>query len=320
MTSRGALALAVVAALGASAGCARRERAFGPDDAPALALDGWTPGRHTRPPSPQTPVPFSTARASLAPGTACLVSLRSTVLYGSFELRVLDESTRPLARRRVNRLGDNLDLLAVAAPPDGRLFVELIQPARSGPLDVELGALAIHAVSPDTAAPVAAELARQFEIETGRLAAPVEANLVPNADFSEDDEVRGTPADWSAYVAAEVDAGMHVLRAEGTPFGERPYLATGPVVVRPGARYLALCRLRVREGTVVFRIVDYDEVADLGVAPEVSAEDGAVERVLEFTPGTARAVRLWLAPGASGSAAAFELHAIQLERLPENAS
>jgi hypothetical protein len=182
----------------------------------------------------------------------------------------------------------------------------------------EIGELRVVEVEPTSASAVADRLAADFERETGRAADPESDNLVPNGRFAADDELRGVPVDWCAYSTTVVDPTTHTLRARGAPFGERPYLATGPVAIVPGRRYRAECRIRVGDGAVVFRAMDYDEIVVLGSSATAVPSSEFTARVLEFdAPPAAKAVRLWLAPVEPGASAEFELRAMQLEMLPE---
>jgi hypothetical protein len=245
-----------------------------------------------------------------------LLALRLELEEGAVELNVERASAGPI-RRSITRLGPYLALVPLVAQGE-TLTASLVQVARSGPVRVELGSLRIQPVEPDTIESAALAISSEFERETGRLADPASDNLVPNADFVEDDEVRGLPAHWSSYAEVTVDRDAHVVVVAGAPYKGRPFLATGPVPLISGRRYRAECRLRVEHGTLDFRAVDYDELTVLAAlsVETVGAEFGVFS--LEFVaPPEARAVRLWLAPRTSGDGGSFELRTMQLELLPE---
>ena len=138
-------------------------------------------------------------RGALAAAIVLLVAVRLALRSGGVECVVEGPAGEPLARRRVALAGENLALLPVRAL-DGPAQLSIIHAGGSGPLEAELREVALYRVEEGTAAGVAAAIAAQFERETGRTADPAAGNLVANADFAGDDEVRGTPADWLAYV------------------------------------------------------------------------------------------------------------------------
>jgi hypothetical protein len=149
------------------------------------------------------------------------------------------------------------------------------------------------------------------------MADPASENLVANPDFRADDEVRGTPVDWFAYVETDFDAASHELRASGSPGPWRPYLATGPIRIEPGRRYRAVCRLAVDRGAVRFRAVDFDELTEIATSEPLPAGGGAVERELVFEATAASpAVRLRFDPVDEGADADFRVVVVQMEELP----
>jgi hypothetical protein len=304
--------LALVAAAVFAAGCSAAPR---PDSGPVAS--GLAAGRYAREAVPESARLFPPAAVSVD-GGVCLVALRSTILEGALDLRVRDGAGRLLGSRRVARPGENLHLIAVVPPPDRQMLIECVQTARAGSVDVEIAGIDVWATTPEAVGGMAERISREFERATNRIADPSAENLVPNADFAEDDDVRGTPADWSAYVTTEVVPGAHSVRAAGAPPPGRPYLATGPIPVEPGARYRASCRVGAQSGAVVFLAMDYDEMREIAAAAPVSAGDEG-ERSLELEAGGTRAVRLWLAPPAPGAAATFDLREMRLERLPDGA-
>jgi hypothetical protein len=249
------------------------------------------------------------------PNQRYLVVVRLTLEEGAVDVTV-GRSSEGRVTRSITRLGPYLALLPVVAQGDS-LSVSLLQKARSGPVRVELGSLRIQAVEPDTIESAAAALVSQFEGETGRIADPISDNLVPNANFAEDDEVRGLPAHWSAYADVTVDDETHVVSVTGAPYEGRPFLASGPVALIPGRRYRAECRLRNTGGALEFRAVDYDE-RDVLAATEVepSGPEFGAHTLELVAPPDAKAVRLWLAPRTIGGGGSFELRTMQLELLP----
>lgn len=245
---------------------------------------------------------------------AMIIAVRSTLCAGAYEL-VTTVGGVEFSRRRVDRIGENLSLLPL--PPDAVASISVYQSANAGPLDVDFERVDTMRMTPNWASDNARELASSFEAETGQLADPVVGNLVPNASFAADDEVRGTPADWFAYVETSTNVLERKLRVWGTAPGRRPYLATGPMRVESGRRYRVLVRLTVREGAVALRVADYEELRVVADAGTVSAADGSVERRVEFTASDAdRAARIRFEPLTAGERADFEISAIQMELLP----
>lgn len=279
-------------------------------------VEGWREGRLVE---PATEAPRTIARLESIPGgssEAVLFRLSLEIGTGTTEARLVGPDGTVLHARRISLLGANRIYLAGPGALSS-YTIDVVQPGRTGPVDVTLGELARTDGFVLDPAIQAMRDAEAFERETGRLADPAVGNLVPNADFKEDDEVRGAPKDWLAYVATERDAASRTLLAAGAPMGRRPYLAAGPVRLEAGRRYRALARLEVLEGEVVVKAVDYDETADIGRAEPVLAGEGLTERVFEIDGSRARAARLWFAPPAPGAPARFVIHAVQLELLPE---
>jgi hypothetical protein len=247
-------------------------------------------------------------------GAPSLVAVRLVIVRGAVDCVVSDGATE-LARRRVERLGDDLVVLAVRAT--GAATLTIAQAPKTGPLDAELRGATLYAVSARTASAAAGAIAEAFERETGRSGDPAVENLVANPDFAADDEVRGTPADWYAYVDTAFDPATHALHVEGPAPARRPFLATGPVKVEAGRRYRATWRMAVARGTVVVRGVDYDELATVFAEPPVDA-GGPIERSLEFIPPAGcRAVRLRFEGTAAGVDTAFDVSIVQIEALPD---
>jgi hypothetical protein len=221
----------------------------------------------------------------------------------------------PVEARRISRLGEGLVILPIG--PAGGEARLTIRSGGAGPTDVEVRDVRVGRVRPDLASASAALVAHDFEIETGHLADAADDNLIANADFAADDEVRGTPADWFAYVDTDVDAASRVLSARGTAPDGRPLLATGPVRVRPGRRYRATVRIAVDAGAVVARVVDYDECVTVAETEPLGPGGPTGDATLEFVaPAHTHAVRLRLDPVQRGEAAALRLTAAQLELLP----
>ncbi len=250
-------------------------------------------------------------RVPCVSGRSYLLAMRLTLEYGALEIHVGNTV------RRITRLGPYLAIVPYLSRQSG-VEVMLWHPERTGPIRFIFHSLRIQEVEPDTVAAAAVRLEAEFEEETGRMADPVSDNLVPNADFEEDDEVRGLPAHWSAYTDVEIDQDEHVLSVNGTPYEGRPALATGPAALVPGRRYRAECRVRVVEGELSFRAMDYDELNVLASASLDGGDRDFEAYTLEFVaPGDAKAVRLWIAPERKDSGVRFDLRAIQLELLPE---
>lgn len=266
--------------------------------------------------STATPVAIATAIPIevLERRTSMLVELRSSLRSGAIDVVAIADGEER-SRRRVERIGENLILIFI--PSSSGATLDLVQVANAGPLDVEIKRASFYELEPDFARDVAADAAADFEAETGQLADPLVENLVPNASFATDDEVRGTPADWFAYVETSTNVLERRLRVWGTAPGRRPYVATGPMRVEAGRRYRILVRLTVRDGAVALRVADYEELRVLVDLGSVSAADGPVERRVDFTASDAdRAARIRFEPATPGVPADFEITAIQMELLP----
>ena len=244
-----------------------------------------------------------------------LVAVQVAVDAGAVDV-VVSAGQAEFARRRMARVGRNLALLPVAGAPGGTAAVHLEAPSSGPSASARLVDVRLFETSTRDAAALATAVARDFERETGRMANPAVENLVANPDFAADDEVRGTPADWYAYVPTAFDAASHELRVEGPPPVARPFLATAPIRVREGARYRAVCRLSVESGEVAMRAVDYDELLEVGSAPAVGAPGAAEQSVFFVVPPGCRAVRLRFEPVDPGAAAAFRVAIVQMEELP----
>lgn len=248
------------------------------------------------------------------PALPAILAVRTNLRSGAFEILVSGPGTGDV-RRRVERIGANLTIVPLPAVPSASLAV--YQSANAGPLDFEVLGVTLTPVDPSAASRTAAGLAATFEAETGQLADPRVENLVPNASFAADDEVRGVPADWFAYVDTQANSLDRTLRVAGAPPEGRPYLATGPVRVESGRRYRILLRMAVRAGSVVVRVADYDELRTLAVIGTVSSVDGPVERWISLAASDGdRAFRVRFEPPRAGDAAEFEISAIQMELLP----
>lgn len=254
--------------------------------------------------------------APIRPGAPHLLAVRCAIDSGAVVVAVVDGERR-IAERRVGRLGENLALVPLGPGAASRLRV-VVEPARTGgPLAARVRDVRLFEVTPANAVATAGALARAFEAETGRVADPASENLVANPDFRADDEARGTPVDWFAYVETTFDAGSHELRATGSPGPWRPFLATGPIRVEVGRRYRAVCRVTVERGAVRFRAVDYDELAEIGASEPVAAGVGPTEREIVFEASAASpAVRLRFDPVDEGADAAFRVAVVQMEALP----
>ncbi len=304
--------LATLAIVCASAACG------GSRPAPAVGrpVDGWPRGPIASGPSSGPAPIFAPVALDTSPGRPHLLAVRLSLGSGAVECVVTRGGT-DLATRRVERTGESLVLLPLAPLDPGMASFSLRQPKSTGLLDVELLDVTLVAVSVATASETAAEIAASFERETGRMADVSDENLIANADFASDDEVRGTPADWFAYVATEFDASTHTLHVAGAAPGTRPFLATGPVRVVPGTRYRATWRIAVADGAVQVRVVDYDELSTVAADPPAIAGGGRVERSVEFVaPPDATGVRLRFEPAEPGASAAFDLSTVELEALP----
>ena len=270
--------------------------------------------RFERPSTAETSLLARPIALRMDSGMATIVTVRSTLRSGAFEL-VASVNGSEFSRRRIERLGENLSLIPIPGVESATL--EVRQAPNAGPLDVLFLRAETMSVIPEAANESAGQMASRFEAETGQLADPIVENLVPNASFAADDEVRGTLADWFAYVETSTNVLERRLRVWGSAPGRRPYLATGPMRVESGRRYRVLVRLTVREGTVALRVADYEElriIADIGA---VSVADGPVERRIDFTASDAdRAARIRFEPVTPGERVDFELSTIQMELLP----
>jgi hypothetical protein len=254
-------------------------------------------------------------RIGVADGHTYIVALRLTLEEGAVAL-ALDGAAGGAYSRTISRLGPYLALIPVRAYGSA-LALSLEQPQRAGPVRASTGELSIVEVEPSTVEATTSALVEAFERETGRIADPAVDNLVPNADFADDDEYRGLPRDWSIYGDPRVDARLHTLTVASAGYDGRPLAASGPVPVSTGQRYLARCDLRAVNAPVRFRAVDYDEIRQLGESAVVDPADGWSTRTIEFrATDSDRAVRLWL-EAANVANASVEIRAIQLEVLPE---
>ena len=270
--------------------------------------------RFERPSTPESLLLAGPIALTTYGGMATIVSVRSSLLSGAFDL-VANVNGAEFSRRRIERLGENLSIVPL---PDAKSATLAVQQApNAGPLDVLFLCAEIDSVIPEVALETATSKAARFEAETGQLADPAVENLVPNASFAADDEVRGTPADWFAYVETTTNEQERRLRVTGVAPGRRPLLATAPIRVEPGRRYRVLVRLLVREGSVVVRVADYEELAVIVEVGAAAAGGGPAEFRVEFTAyDGARAARIRFEPAVSGERADFELSAIQMELLP----
>lgn len=304
--------IATLAIVCASAACGGAR----PVPAEGRQVDGWPRGPIAHGPSSGSAPIFAPVGLDATPGRPHLLAVRLSLGSGAVDC-VVTRGGGDVATRRVERTGESLVILPLGPFDAGVASFSLRQPKSTGLLDVELLDVTLVAVSEATASETAAEIAAAFERETGRTADAADENLIANADFASDDEVRGTPADWFAYVTTEFDAASHTLHVVGTAPGFRPFLATGPVRVVPGTRYRATWRLAVAEGAVQMRVVDYDELATVAADPPAIAGGGRVERSLEFVaPPDATGVRLRFEPAGPGASAAFDLSTVELEALP----
>jgi hypothetical protein len=292
-----------------AAGCGSLPFAVGP-----VNVSDFPRGRIELPSTPERRMLAERIPLETGGGMSSIVAVRSTLTTGSFEIVAIVHDAEYSARS-VSRLGENLTLLPL--PPDSKAIVNVYQSKNSGPLDVNFETADITNADPEIAYRLAAEMAAEFESKIGQVADPLVENLVPNASFAADDEVRGTPADWFAYVETSSNVLERRLRVTGTAPGRRPFLATGPIRVEPGRRYRILVRMTVFEGGVSMRVADYEElrvISDLGTA---TAADGPVERRIDFQATDAdRAARIRFEPVTQGERADFELSAIQMEVLP----
>ncbi len=311
-----ALGLTAVLALVLGGGACDRRPA--PAAVP-VEVGGW-PRERVVAPATSDPAPlFEPLALDLAPGSPHLVAVRLEVGSGAVDC-VVSRAGAELARRRVARLGDDLVVLPVRALDGPGATFAVRQAKGTGPLDVAIRSVTLYSVTADTAASTAAGLADAFERETGRAGDPAVENLVANADFAADDEVRGTPEDWFAYVDTRFDATAHSLEVAGTPPPGRPLVATGPVPVEAGRRYRAVARVAVSRGGVVFRAVDFDELETVAATEAILPAPDGSERSLEFTvPPGCRAIRLRFDAAASGEPTELDLSTVQMEALPQAA-
>jgi hypothetical protein len=246
--------------------------------------------------------------------TARLVAVRLELAEGSVVVAIRDAGGVEIVSQRTSRLGENLVVLPVRSGLD-RPELRVAQPKATGGVRVDLRAVDVVEVDEPRAAAEAARLASEFEAETGRLGNAEPPNLVPNSDFVEDDEVRGTPAEWVAYVPTSVDRAGHVLRAIGRPHPGRPVVATAPMRLVAGRRYRALCRVRLDRGAILFRATDFDEASTL-VAQGSAATGDEVDLTLDFVaPEWPPAVRLRI-DSAGDEEVDVSISEIQLELLP----
>lgn len=248
-----------------------------------------------------------------------LLSLRISMERGEVDVSVRSGGRR-LAGRRVTRLGENLVLLPV--PPGTAGVVDLVveRPKRSGPLAGSIDEATLYTVTASGAVAVASEIADAFERETGRVADPAVDNMVANPDFASDDEVRGTPSDWFAYVGTDFDPEAHLLRVDGAPSQWRPYLETAPIPVEAGRAYRVRFRLEVAIGAVRFAVVDYDDLVTLVDGGVIEPTAGLANRSVVFrVPAAVRAVRLRFAPPEPAASARFVVSTVEMEPLPDGA-
>lgn len=227
------LVLVTVAAMG----CADQ---FGHMAVGPIHIKAFPNGQITRT-STATPVAIATALPIevLQRRTSVLVSVRSSLRSGAIDVVAMADGEER-SRRRLERIGENLILIFI--PSSSGATLDLVQVANAGPLDVEIKrASFLNELEPDFARDVAADEAADFEANSGQLADPLVENLVPNASFAADDEVRGTPADWFAYVETSSNVLERRLRASGTAPGRRPYLATDRCVSNRDGDTAFLC-------------------------------------------------------------------------------
>ncbi len=294
----------------ATSGCARQETVAG---SPVSLAGLPAVARQFEAESAEVTV-FGPAAADVGAGSALLVA-RLSIRRGAVAVIVRDSSGTERARRVVARIGPSLVLIPVMS--DGRMSVEVAEMAETGALELDIESMQIVPTVASDGVRRAAELAGAFERETGRLADPARENLVDNADFAEDDEVRGTPRNWFAYVPTTSDALTHSLHVAGMPPPSRPAAATGPVAVSEDRRYRLFVRMRVSAGPILVRVVDYDEL--LTLSETQFAESGTEDRdaTLEFSPPPGcHGVRVQFAPVTPGSPVDFVLLLVQLEELP----
>ncbi len=250
-------------------------------------------------------------------GGIALVAIRFELERGSVECRVTAGQS-DVAHRIVERFGDDLVILPVRAIGARKVELTVLQSADTGPVEIAMRGVEVYLVTPSSASATARAISEAFEAETGRMADPAVENLVANADFAADDEVRGTPADWFAYAATRFDASTHTLEVVGRSTDARPFLATGPVRVEPGARYRVRWRLSVTSGAVVVRATDYDELATVFAEEPVGPQAGSVDATETFVaPMGCRAIRVRFEGAEPGVVSQFAIDAVQLERLPD---
>lgn len=295
-----------------TAGCGNEQMAitgYGPVD-----ILEFPQGHIGRPSTPEPVLIAGPIALTTVSDLATIVSVRSRLNSGVYELVTFVDGTE-FSRRRIGRIGENMTI--VPLPAVGSATLAVYQSGNAGPLDVEFVKADVTGVVSDDAVSDALIKSSRFEKETGQLADPAVENMVPNSSFAADDEVRGTPADWFAYVETSTNVLERRLRVWGTAPGRRPYVATGPMRVEPGRRYRILVRLTVRDGAVALRVADYEELRVLVDLGSVSAADGPVERRVDFTASDAdRAARIRFEPVTPGVPADFEITAIQMELLP----
>lgn len=276
--------------------------------------DSFPMGHFKRPSASQAQRLGATSHVVVDSGMSAVVSIRTSLQAGAFEI-VTSVKGAESSRRRVERIGENLTLLPI--PPDASATLDVYQVENAGPLEVQFLHAEVASGSPEAAIRAASARAARFEAETGQLADPTVENLVPNASFAADDEVRGTPADWFAYVETSTDVQERRLRVSGIAPPRRPFLATGPIRVESDVRYRVIVRVIVRAGAVAIRVADYEDtrlVAEVGAA---AVADGPVERRVDFLASEAdRAARIRFEPVVPGEFVDFEVSVIQMERLP----
>jgi hypothetical protein len=276
------------------------------------ALAGWPAAKLASEPSRADEPLF--APISIAPATDVgrFVAVRLDLALGAVDCAIVDEARADVVKRRVALEGPELVLLPV--PPGGGALA-IRHPRRSGAVELTIADVRLYTTSLENASRAADEVAASFETETGRRGDATPENLITNADFVEDDEVRGTPADWVSYVPTSVDAAAHTLRADGAPSPGRPLVATAPIAIEPGRTYHATLRLRVERGAVAVRLVDFDEVATYAVAEAIAGGDAWSRVSLDLeAPDDARAIRLRIDAG--GDDAAVVLANADLELVP----
>lgn len=235
---------------------------------------------------------------------------------GIVECQIRSERGGTLQARRITRIGPNLVILPLGRGGARHAQLAFVQPANSGPLSANLQSVSISSVTEKTAARVADSICNEFESRTMVRANPVDDNLIPNADFKSDDEVRGTPADWFAYVETQSNQLDRSLLVSGVPPPNRPFLASAPIRVN-GRQFFRLSgRILVRDGMVRVRVMDYDELETVFDSDTVFDPGESRDFSWDFTvPAGTKAVRVWFSPQNSGERAEFVVSEVNLQDL-----